>query len=319
MLAKLCTLMRNKPAIIRVIVFFLLILLFSFGITSCQLRMQRRAETPQPAKSTFPVDDTHRIVPLQKPAQRVAIIGPGATETIFSLGLGNRIIGRDQISDYPPAALKIPVIGNYTGPFYEKIIAAHPDLLIMQGETWNNAARLNAISQKIGAPVAALTATNLKDVAADIHKIGAWLGVPDKAAKIAGPLEHLVTNAPKTRATAFIQISRSPLWAAGSDTLVGDAINHSGFKNVADVSGYKQFSIESLLALNPDVYIVPTDDSDTTKVLSSLQNDPQLGKLPAVKAGNVIVIDADLLLRPSARLAKGIGILRGAAQKFQKK
>jgi len=281
--------------------------------------MQRQASAPEPAKSTFPTDDVNREIALQKPAQRVAVIGPGATETIFQLGLGNRLIGRDQISDYPPAALKIPIIGNYTGPFYEKIIAAHPDLLIMQGETWNNAARLNEISQKIGAPVAALTATNLKDVNADIRKIGAWLGVPDKAEQLASPLDALVKNAPKQRVTAFVEISRSPLWAAGNDTLVGNAVNLSGFKNVANVTGYKQFSIESLLALNPDVYIVPSDNPDTAKVLSSLQNNPQLGKLPAVKAGHVIVIDGDLLLRPNTRLAEGIDILRKASQKYQMK
>ncbi|MEO6907706.1 MAG: ABC transporter substrate-binding protein [Abditibacteriaceae bacterium] len=310
--------MRNKPVVVRIIVLFILILLFSFGITSCQLRMERSVEVPQPVKSTFPTDDVGREILLQKPAQRVAVIGPGATETIFQLGLGSRIVGRDQISNYPSTALKIPIIGNYTGPFYEKIVAAHPDLLIMQGETWNNVTRLNEISQKIGAPVAALTATNLKDVSADIRKIGAWLGVQDKSDKLALPLDALVKTAPKQRATAFVEISRSPLWAAGSDTLVGDAINLGGFKNVADVTGYKQFSMESLLVLNPDVYIVPADHPDPAKVLSSLQHNPQLGKLPAIKEGHVIVIDGDLLLRPSTRLTEGITVLRKAAREYHK-
>ena len=112
---------------------------------------------------------------------------------------------------------------------------------------------------------------------------------------------------------------RKPLWAAGSDTLVGDVVNHSGFKNVANVTGYKQFSMESLLALNPDVYIVPSDNPDAAKVLSSLQNDPQLSRLPAIKAGRVIVVDGDLLLRPSTRLEQGIAILRKDAQKYTKK
>ncbi len=306
--------MRNKPPILRIIVLFALLLLFSFGVTSCQLRMQRQAVQPKPSKSTFPTDDVNREINLRKPAQRVAVIGPGATETIFKLGLGNRIVGRDQISDYPPAASKIPIIGNYTGPFYEKIIATHPDLVIMQGETWTNVARLNQASQKIGAPVAALNANSLKDASADILKIGAWLGVSGKAEKLAAQLDDLIKSAPKADRTAYVEISRQPLWTAGSDTLVGDAINHSGFKNVADVTGYKQFSMESLLALNPDVYIVPTDDPDQAKVLSSLQNDPQLGRLPAIKAGHVIVIDGDLLLRPSVRLTEGIAILRKVAQ-----
>ena len=281
--------------------------------------MQRQANAPEPAKRTFPVDDVNREIPLQKPAQRVAVIGPGATETIFQLGLGKRIVGRDQVSDYPSAALKIPIVGNYTGPFYEKIIAAHPDLVIMQGETWTNVARLNQASQKIGAPVAALNANSLQEAASDIRKIGAWLGENEAANQLSQSLEKLIKNAPPARATAFIQISNNPLWTAGDDTLVGDAVNKGGFRNVANVAGYKQFNMESLLALNPDVYIVPIDNPNPAKVLLSLQNDPQLGKLPAIKAGHVIVIDADLLLRPSTRLARGIDILREAAQKYQKK
>lgn len=310
--------MRNKPVALRLAVFFVLILLFSFAVTSCQLRMLRQTKPPETPKSTFPADDVNRAIPLEKPAQRVAVIGPGATETIFQLGLENRLVGRDQISDYPQAAQKIPIIGNYTGPFYEKIVAVHPDLMIMQGETWNNAARLNEISQKIHAPVAALTATNLHGVAEDIRKIGAWLGAGAKAEQLAAPLDALIKTAPKPTATAFVEIARAPLWTAGDDTLVGDAVNLGGFKNVANVTGYKQFSMESLLALNPDVYIVPTDNPDAAKVLSSLQHDPQLRKLPAVKAGHVIVIDGDLLLRPGTRLVEGITKLRGAARKYEK-
>jgi iron complex transport system substrate-binding protein len=188
----------------------------------------------------------------------------------------------------------------------------------MQGETWTNVARLDNASQKTGAPVAALNANSLQEAASDIRKIGAWLGEDEAANQLAGSLEKLIKNAPLAHATAFIQISNSPLWTAGSDTLVGDAVNKSGFRNVANVTGYKQFSIESLLALNPDVYIVPSDNPDTAKVLSSLQHDPQLGKLPAIKTGQVVVIDGDLLLRPSTRLAEGIAQLRAAARKYGK-
>lgn len=310
--------MRNKHPFLRIAIFFILLFVVAFAVTSWQIRRQQTKNAPVPMKSTFPADDVNREIDLQKPAQRVAVIGPGATETIFQLGLGNRIVGRDQISDYPPAALKIPIIGNYTGPFYEKIIATHPDLVIMQGETWTNVARLNQASQKIGAPVAALNANSLQDASNDMRKIGAWLGAVSEAEKLAAQIDALIKSAPKATATAYVEISKTPLWTAGNDTLVGDAINHSGFKNIADVAGYKQFSMESLLTLNPDVYIVPTDNPNEEKVLLSLQKHPQLGKLPAIKAGNIIVIDGDLLLRPSTRLAEGIAQLRDAARKYGK-
>lgn len=310
--------MKTKTIILRIALLFVIILGFSFLVTSCQLRMQRQAIAPPAPNSTFPVDDLKRPVQLQAPAQRVAIIGPGATETLFQLGLGDRVVGRDQVSDYPEATSKIPVVGDYTGPFFEKVIAVHPDLVIMQGETWDYA-RVEDFQQKIGVPVAALTANDLTAVSSDIRKMGAWLGQQPKADALADQLEKSTKAAPTPTMTAFIEVSRPPLWTAGKGTLVSDFIEHCGFRNVAKVAGYKQFSMESLLALNPDIYIVPADNPDPAKVLSSLRADPQLGKLPAVKAGRIIVINSDLSLRPGPRLIQGLAQLRAAALKFTKK
>jgi len=309
--------MKSRLIIIRIVLLFLIILAFSFLFTSCQLHKQSPTpESPKSTfKSTFPKDDLGRPVDLSKPAQRVAVIGPGATEVLFDLGLGGRIVGRDQISDYPPATSKIPIIGNFTGPFFEKVIAAQPDLLIMQGETWD-AARVATYQQKTGVPVAALTAPTLQAAADDIRKMGAWLGETTKADALATRLDAAIKNAPGADISAFIQISNPPLWTAGKGTLVSDIAEHCGFTNVAKVGGYKQFGVESLLALNPDVYIVPSDGADAAKVLSALRADAQLRDLKAVKSGQVIVIDSDLLLRPGPRLLEGIAQLRAAAAKY---
>jgi len=308
--------MKSRLIIIRIVLLFAIILAFSFLFTSCQLRNQRQPEKSlqSASKSTFPNDDLERPVNLSQPAQRVAVIGPGATEVLFDLGLGGRIVGRDQISDYPPTTSQIPIIGNFTGPFFEKVIAVHPDLLIMQGETWD-ATRVETYQQKTGVPVAALTAPTLQAAADDIRKMGAWLGETTRADALAAKLDAAVKDAPTADISAFIQISNPPLWTAGSGTLVSDVAAHCGFSNVAKVSGYKEFSMESLLALDPDVYIVPSDE-DAAKVLSALRNDAQLRNLKAIKNGNVIVIKSDLLLRPGPRLLEGIAQLRAAARKY---
>ena len=41
-------------------------------------------------KPKFPKDDLGREVNLQAPAKRVVSVGPGATETIFALGAGDK-------------------------------------------------------------------------------------------------------------------------------------------------------------------------------------------------------------------------------------
>jgi iron complex transport system substrate-binding protein len=242
-------------------------------------------------------------------------VGPGATETVFALGAGDRIVGRDQISNYPAAALKIPIIGDYTGPFPEKVVAAHPDLLIIQGETWDRS-RVETWQSQIGVPVAALTAHSVAQEAGDITKIDSWLGT-GKAAGIVRALEQPVAKT--GGATAVVEIQRSPFWTAGRGTLVDDVMTHAGVRNVAnDIVGYKAFNLESLVSRNPDLYILTVEDPvrDGDHALRELRAQPVLCDLPCIRQGRVIVLSGDLLLRPGPRLAEGVRQLAAKALWF---
>src|SRR6266516_4474938 len=43
-----------------------------------------------------------------RPAQRIVSLLPSFTELLFAIGAGDRVVGRTQWCDYPPAALTIP-------------------------------------------------------------------------------------------------------------------------------------------------------------------------------------------------------------------
>ena len=153
---------------------------FCFALfAGCARDTPTSSTPPAPVETTaqtFPKDDLGREVNLKSPAQRVVCIGPGATETIFALDAGAQLVGRDQVSDYPAAALKVPIVGDYTGPFIEKVIAAKPDLVIVQGETYDRA-RAEIWQQRIGAPVAILVPTSVRKFEQDVVKTSAWLGL----------------------------------------------------------------------------------------------------------------------------------------------
>lgn len=260
-----------------------------------------------PTATTFPKDDLGRVINLKAPAQRVVCIGPGATETIFALGTGEKLVGRDQISDYPKATQNIPVVGDYVGPSVEKVIALRPDLVIIQGETYDKA-RVENWQQKIGAPVAVLVPTTVEKVAAGIEKIAAWLDTPEKLASVTKPF-RTASTAPKNQ-TAFYEVQRSPLWTSGKGTLINDEIQSLGLKNVAaDISGYKAFNIEVLLKRDPDFYIVTMEEPDRAKAMRELKNNASLKNLTAVRKGRILVVDSDLVLRPGPRLPLGIAAL----------
>lgn len=215
------------------------------------------------------------------------------------------------ISDYPPETKKIAIIGDYKGPFLESTLAVRPDLVIVQGETYDQI-RAEDWSRKLKAPVAVINATSVKQLEADILKIGAWLDLDDKA-------KELTQTAPLPKRASlkvFIEIQRAPLWTAGGDTLVGDAIKEAGLVNVAQQArGYKPYSLESLLAQNPDVYVVTGKAADSARILKELRAQPGLRDLGCIKRGRLAVVEPDWLLRPGPRLWQGIRALADAAHK----
>ena len=281
------------------------------GCNAPQQSVPPPAATVQGAQ--FPNDDLDRPVNLSAPAKRVIVIGPGAVETMFALGAGAQLAGRDNYATVPSAAKEVTIAGDFQGPNVEQAVALRPDLIIVQGETYD-ATRCENWQSKIGAPVAALTPRNLKMVREDIYKIGQWTGKTSEAHQVAATLNFPV--APPNGPKAFIEIGRTPLYTAGPDTLVGNVIEAAGFANAAQIKGYQPYNIESLLAAPPDVYIV-TSDKPKAQVVAELRKSPTLSKLDCIRKGRVIVIDGDLILRPGPRLKQGIEKLRAQVTSFK--
>lgn len=288
---------------------FMIALLLAGVLSGC-------ASAPQVESTSFPQDDLGREVRLTAPAQRVVSIGPGATEAIFALGAEKQLVGRDQFSNHPPKALVLPAVADYTGPFVEKVVALNPDLILVQGETYD-ATRANNWEQKTGVPVAVLVPKSLEGVGEGIRKISAWLDAPDQLAEVTERFE-IAPDENAKEWNVFFELERSPLWTAGSGTLIDNQLELLGWKNIAhDVQGYKAFNAEVLLQRDPDFYIVAMENPDRQRALQELRNAPTLKNLTAIKNGQVIVVNADLVSRPGPRLPEGIEALRAEAKALE--
>ena len=296
---------------------FIIFLFFAGILAGCGRPSETESAAPASTateKSAFPRDDLGREVNLKAPAKRVVCIGPGATETIFALGAGSKLVGRDQISDYPKETSEIPIVGDYTGPFVEKAIAVKPDLVIVQGETYDKS-RADNWQSKIGVPVAVLVPMSVHRVAYGIQKLGVWLGIEKESQKLFSKFNsHLVDRGLEGEPKGFFEVQRSPLWTAGKDTLIGSVMGKAGVANLAlGISGYKQYNVESLLNKEPDLFIVAEANPNREKVIRELKSHPVLKKLKCVNEGRVIVLPADWLLRPGPRLLQGIEALKREA------
>ena len=288
--------------------------------------------------NTMPRDDLGRVVELRKIPQRLVVIGPGAVETLFKLGIGAKIVGRDSYFSYPSEIAErvkaIPVAGDYQGPNAEQTLALNPDLVIITGETYGRE-RVDLWQKQIGVPVACLAATTLGEVASGMQKIAKWTGAKTpakfasdilKVTKSAEATSAEATSAEATSAatkpTAIIEVTRKPFWAAGSDTLVGDVLRAAGFENAAKIRGYKQLNLENLLTQQPQFYVVTSSGlktpqdlktklaSERVRVLEVLRKTPGVKGLRCVQQGRVLIVPADWSLRPGPRVGLAVAALR---------
>ena len=85
-----------------------LVLTFSLLLGACAPAV---TPEPTPAPLTF-TDGLGRTVTLTAPAQRVISLAPSNTEIVFALGAGGQLVGRDDLSNYPPEALEVQSIGG---------------------------------------------------------------------------------------------------------------------------------------------------------------------------------------------------------------
>ena len=75
------------------------------------------------------IDDLGNTVRISKPAAKIVSLAPHLTELLFSLGVGDRIVGTSRYSDYPPAAKNIPVVGDAFSVNVEAVVALQPDIV----------------------------------------------------------------------------------------------------------------------------------------------------------------------------------------------
>ena len=64
--------------------------------------------------------------PGDRPPERIVSMSPHITETLFAMGLGDRVVGVTRFCTYPPEAQTRAQVGGYLDPNYEAILALKP-------------------------------------------------------------------------------------------------------------------------------------------------------------------------------------------------
>lgn len=118
--------MKKTTTVLSVIVVLLLVTL----AYTTYITYNPFATIPQEETVTI-IDGKGVYVEVRVPVERIVSITSGATEIICALGGGNRIVGRDSYSTFPPLVLEKPVVaGSSYDPNLELLLELEPDLVV---------------------------------------------------------------------------------------------------------------------------------------------------------------------------------------------
>lgn len=261
-------------------------------------------------------DDLGRQVKVSRKIRRIISLSPCSTETVCALGCYERLVGRDTASDYPEKVKKLPTMGEWGKPDMEAIVAAKPDLIIGASETIP-AATVDDLQKKTGAPIFIQKPDSLKAVLRNILQVGELTGTrraatqsADRIRKILAMVDHKVGHLPPR--TVFMEIWNAPLITVGGDTLLNEMMERAGGHNIAaDLNQpFPNYSLEALLAADPEVYIVPRGKA--MGIAGEVGKRPHYDKLQAVKRKRVISVPNDPIFRPGCRIGEGVELLARA-------
>lgn len=288
----------------------ILTLLLALFITGCA-----PAATPAPAGITL-TDGLGRTVVMKEAAQRTISLAPSNTEILFAIGAGSQMVGRDALSDYPKEAANVTDIGSaYEALNTEMIVSLKPDLII--AAEINTAEQVKAL-EDLGLTVYYLKNPNtLEEMYANLEIMAQLTGREKEAAALIESLKARVAAVDEkimplsSRISIFYEIDGTDPakpYTAGKGTFLTLLIERAGGYNIAaDIDGYPQLSLEQVVAADPMFILL--GDAVYGVTPESVAARPGWENLSAVKNGQVVPVDDNLLSRPGPRLVDGLEAL----------
>jgi len=251
-------------------------------------------------------DQTGRRVNLpDHPLHRLVSIAPSITETLYALGLGERLVGDTDYCDYPPPARALPHVGAMLNPNLEKIVALKPDLVLGTDEA--NRRETADQLERLGIPLYGVTAHTVEGTIQSVEDLGRVLDWEQPTQKLVAGLRARVAAVEKEvqgqpRPKVLFVVWYRPLITAGSQTFISNVIQRAGGVSISDnVKGeWPHMGLEEVLKRAPDVILFPQTDAFAPG-LDEFQKLPGWRDLAAVRNHRLYFV-AETIMRPSPRL-----------------
>jgi iron complex transport system substrate-binding protein len=255
-------------------------------------------------------DGVGRRVTVPVDVERIVSLAPNLTETLYALGLGDRLAGDTSYCDVPPEAKTKPHVGAPVSPSIEAIVALHPDL-VFATTSINRRETVDAL-ERLGIAVYATDPHTVRGMIDSFGGIAGLVGAEKQGAALTadlnGRLEALrgrLAGAPPVRVLFVVWLD--PLITVGQNTFIADALRWAGAESVVvSHRNWPQLSFEEIVRLQPDYLVfAASHPGEGAVTLMDLRNRAVWKDLHAVQQGHVAIV-SDEIDRPAPGLIDAI-------------
>ena len=240
--------------------------------------------------------------------ERIVSISTVATEMLFAIDAGDRVVAVDSMSNYPAEAPTTDLSGYQ--PNVEAILGFAPDLVVLSYDPGDVVAGLEAAGVATLLQGAAYT---LADTYDQITALGAITGNVDEAAALVADMQSEMADLAasvqeRDEPLSYYHELDDTLYTVTSSTFIGEVYALAGLVNAADAAdpdgaswGYPQLSAEYLLDADPDLIFL-ADTRCCSQTALTVAERPGWETLTAVTNGTVIELDDDVASRWGPRI-----------------
>jgi iron complex transport system substrate-binding protein len=263
------------------------------------------------------IDDPMRpeVMPFWQ-CRRIVSMAPSITETLYALGLGDRVVGVTWDCHNPPEIGDKMRIGVCDDPNFETILALRPDLVVLSEEHEQSLTGF----EKLSLETLVVSHKTIEGVIESFRTIGRVCGKGPEGRRMAydyesrlGRLRDKMRLLPRPRVLlaldrAFGHGPLADVCVAGADDYFNRILELAGGENACQEDGvrYPIVSPEGIVWLNPDVIVDLTSktvlkQSDRQAMLADWN---ELGQVGAVRDGRVLLFDQDYAVVPGPRFIR---------------
>lgn len=234
---------------------------------------------------------------------RIVSLDGGTTETLFALGLGPMVVGRDSGSTYPPEALDIPEIGQGHQINLEGVLSLRPTVVVGRDRMMSGPS-LHLLEHAKVKVLRLDDAPGVEPAKRRILELGRALDRETQAAGLVKAIERdLDTLAMRLKhsegpsaSVLIVYVRPGVSMLMGEDSNASAMVSLVGAKHaLPGLKGYKDMNAEAVIAARPDVVLCYSDGLEAVGGPDALWKLPGLKETPAGRAKRLVAMDDRLL------------------------